>query len=132
MLKRLFRYFHCKRKVLVIDDDESVSRQVHYRLTNRDNIAVDTAANGTTGLVLALKDRPDLIILDWMLPDISGPEMLKTLKEDEKTSGIPVLMLTGRNLIGDIEYAFKMGAESYLTKPFVLSRLGKEVRRLLA
>ncbi len=131
MFKRLLRRALAKKTVLLIDDDEGVSRQVRYRLTHRDNLTVDSAANGTSGLVLALKNRPDLIILDWMLPDISGPEMLKTLKQDKKTSGIPILMFTGRNLIGDMEYAFRMGAESYLTKPFALSRLGNEVCRLL-
>ncbi|PCJ33573.1 MAG: two-component system response regulator [Moraxellaceae bacterium] len=120
-----------KKKILVIDDDESLQRQVEFRLKRHENAKVIQAIDGTHGVEMAKKKLPDLIILDWMLPDISGPEVLIKLKACENTSNIPVLMLTGKSKIGDIEDAFELGAEGYLTKPFSLSNLGSKVQDIL-
>lgn len=120
-----------KQRVLVIDDDECVLRQVLFRLEKHEKVKVIKAKNGTKGLSSAEKNEPDLIILDWMLPDLRGPAVLKRLKKGERTRDIPVLMLTGRDKVGDIEDAFRLGAEGYLTKPFTLQRLGEKVRQML-
>ena len=79
----------------------------------------------------AIEKEPDLIILDWMLPDILGPAVLSELKKAASTKHIPVLMLTGKDKVGDIEDAFKLGAEGYLTKPFQLQKLGEKVTNML-
>ena len=121
-----------KKQVLVIDDDDSIRRQVSFRLEKHENITVFKAKNGENGLISAIEKEPDLIILDWILPDILGPAVLKKLKKAAKTKNIPVLMLTGKDKIGDIEDAFKLGAEGYLTKPFQLKRLGEKVTDMLA
>ncbi len=118
-------------KILVVDDDPSLLRQISFRLKKRDGYVVFEAKNGLNGLTKARKQNPDLIILDWMLPDIQGPEVLNELKNDPKTSTIPVLMLTGKNKIGEIEQAFDLGADAYLTKPFSLQNMADKVADLL-
>jgi len=120
-----------KPTVLIIDDDSSLRRQLSFRLKNRENIDVIEAENGKSGLEQATLMLPDLIILDWMLPDIQGPQVLDELKLINSTKSIPILMLTGKNKIGNIEDAFKLGAEAYLTKPFSLQKLGDKVSDLL-
>ncbi len=121
-----------RSKVLVIDDDPSLQRLLRIRLESHENVNVEQASGGEDGLRQAANVNPDLIILDWVLPDIQGLDVLKLLKADDKTKEIPVLMLTGKNCIGDIEEAFAMGAEGYLTKPFDLRRLGEKVKGLIS
>ena len=129
----IFKFFKTpKKQVLVIDDDDSIRRQVSFRLEKHENVTVLKAKNGERGLISAIEKKPDLIILDWILPDILGPAVLKKLKNAAKTKNIPVLMLTGKDKIGDIEDAFKLGAEGYLTKPFQLQKLGEKVTDMLA
>jgi len=120
-----------KPKVLVIDDDISLLKQIRYRLVNHENLTVIEAENGLSGVAQASSDHPDLIILDWMLPDIQGPEVLHQLKSHNQTRQIPVLMLSGKNKIGNIEDAFELGIDAYLTKPFRLQSLAKKVTELL-
>ena len=120
-----------QKKVLIIDDDNSLQRQLRFRLELREKVTVERALIGEAGIGLAAGGNPDLIILDWMLPDILGPEVLKRLKRDRKTADIPVLMLTGCKKVGEIEEAFELGANDYLTKPFTLEKLGGKVRALL-
>lgn len=120
-----------KKKVLIVDDDPSIRRLIHVRLEQREKLDVSHAENGVSGLKHALSYRPDLVILDWMLPDKSGPQVLNELKKHDSTKDIPVLMLTGKNKVGDVERAFKLGANDYLTKPVDLSKLGQKVSKLL-
>lgn len=120
-----------KQKVLVIDDDTSLLRQVCYRLEHREELDVIKATEGKQGLKKALDQNPDLIILDWMLPDIEGIDVLKQLRQHDNTKDIPVLMLTGKNKIGEIDDAFEIGADAYMTKPFSLSALGEKVDSIL-
>jgi CheY-like chemotaxis protein len=126
------RYFGTRKKhVLVIDDDKSIQRVIRFRLIQHENLKVSEATSGNVGVELARTQTPDLILLDWMLPDINGPDVLARLKRLESTRKIPVLMLTGRNRLGDIEDAFALGADTYMTKPVSLGKLGAKVRELL-
>jgi DNA-binding response OmpR family regulator len=120
-----------KKKVLVIDDDASLLRRVRARLENHEAVKVIDAIDGEKGLIQANNHTPDLIILDWMLPGVQGTEVLKKLRALQKTKRTPVLMLTGRNKIGDIEDVFNLGANAYLTKPFSLQKLGEKVSEML-
>lgn len=120
-----------KKKVLIIDDDPSLRRQLIFRLQTHENMDVIEAESGESGLMNADDHDPDLIILDWVLPDIQGPVVLDLLKQKHKTKSTPVLMLTGQNKFGDIENAFDHGADAYLTKPFSLQKLGEKVHELL-
>ena len=121
-----------KQKILVIDDDVSLLKQLRFRLEKHEMVEVIEAETGKNGLRKASQSSPDLIILDWMLPDIQGIEVLGRLKKDKFTLDIPVLMLTGRNKVGNIEDAFNLGAKAYLTKPFTLEALGEKVTELLS
>ena len=120
-----------KKKVLVIDDDTSLQRQLRYRLEKHEGVDVLLATDGEHGLTQANKHNPHLIILDWMLPGIQGTDVLHELKLGKKTKATPVLMLTGRNKVGDIEDALDLGADAYLTKPFSLQKLGDKVSEML-
>lgn len=119
------------KKVLVIDDDASLLRQVRARLEKHEAVKVIEATDGEKGLIQASDHNPDLIILDWMLPGIQGTEVLTKLRIHQNTKRTPVLMLTGKNKIGDIEDIFDLGANAYLTKPFSLKKLGEKVEELL-
>ena len=120
------------KKVLIVDDDPSLLRQLRYRLENIDKLSVTVAESGEIGLEQVATNDFDLIILDWMLPDMQGIDVLSEFKSAKGTKDIPVLMLTGRNKIGEIEDAFGRGAEGYLTKPFELGKLSNKVKEMLA
>ena len=127
----LFRFPNPQKQVLVIDDDGSLQRLVRIHLQNHTDYEVLQALDGRSGLLRAKVDHPCLIILDWMLPDIEGVEILSALKSYSGTQDIPVLMMTGRNKICDIEGAFNRGADDYLTKPFALNILKKKMQNIL-
>jgi len=120
-----------KPSVLIIDDDLSISILAETRLRKHDDLNVEKANNGSTGLAMALAKKYDLIILDWIMPNMNGLEVLKHLKTDNRTKNIPVLMLTGKTLVGNIEDACSGGAEDYLTKPFELDVLSIKVNQLI-
>ncbi len=123
--------FFSKPLILLIDDDISIGLLARARLTSHDDYKVILSEDGGTGFGLALKKQPDLIILDWMMPTLNGLEVLKQLKGNEKTRKIPVIMMTGKNIMSDIELAFSSGAEAYITKPFDLQKLSKKVNDLI-
>jgi len=120
-----------KKKVLIIDDDPSLQRLLRTRLEMREKVNVIDAIDGEKGLAQAKGHNLDLIILDWILPDIQGIEILARLKQERKTQSTPVLMLTGRNQVGNIEEAFDLGADAYLTKPVSMQKLGDKVSEML-
>ena len=113
--------------VLVVEDDEIVRKVLKYRLKLY-GFKVYLAEDGPTGLKLARQNKPELILLDWMMPGMDGLEVLSELKHDKRTEHIPVFMLTGKGMIGDLEQAFDIGADDYMTKPFNLMELGKIVK----
>lgn len=113
--------------VLVVDDDEVVRKALEYSLKLY-GFKVDLAEDGQTGLKLARQNKPKLILLDWMMPGMDGLEVMSELKHDKRTEHIPVFMLTGRGMIGDLDQAFDVGADDYITKPFDLMELGKTVK----
>ena len=119
-----------KIPVLVIDDDVSWRKVLEYNL-HLDGFEVYTAADGSSGIEAALKHKPSLILLDVMMPDMDGLEVLSTLKHNPRTSRIPVIMLTAKNAVGDIDQAFDIGADDYITKPFDGKKLGKTIKEKL-
>ncbi|MCP4601987.1 MAG: response regulator [Proteobacteria bacterium] len=116
--------------VLCIDDEENIRTLVEYNL-RLDGFNVLLAPNGRKGLKAAKKEQPDLILLDIMMKGMDGLEVLAKLKQDERTRGIPVFMLTAKSLIGDMERAFKMGADDYIVKPFEADMLSQTIKRKL-
>jgi two-component system phosphate regulon response regulator PhoB len=89
------------------------------------------AEDGATALELACKVIPDVILLDWMLPGMNGLEVLTELKHDKRTEHIPVFMLTAKGMASDIDRAFDMGADDYITKPFDPRLLGEIIKKKL-
>lgn len=113
-----------KKKILVIDDESSVSRFLRHSLESN-GFLVTEAQTGKAGLQRIIEDRPDLIILDYGLSDISGIEVLKRLREWSK---IPVIFLTVRDAEEDKVSALDSGADDYLTKPFGVPELLARIR----
>ena len=116
-----------KERVLIIEDDEGILR-VLRRALNYENYQVETAVDGEVGLALARDWRPDLIILDLMLPGMDGLEVTQRLRMD---GNIPILMLTAKDTINDRVLGLDAGADDYMTKPFELDELLARVRALL-
>jgi DNA-binding response OmpR family regulator len=113
--------------VLAIDDDEIV-RKALKRSLKLYGFEVYLAEDGLTGLNLAQEKRPTFILLDWIMPEMDGLEVLSELKHNKRTEDIPVFMLTDKGMIGDLDQAFEIGADDYITKPSDLAQLGKIVK----
>jgi CheY-like chemotaxis protein len=113
--------------VLAVDNDEIV-RKALKRCLKLYGFEVFLAADGLDGLNLARKKKPAFILLDWMMPEMDGLEVLSELKHDKRTEDIPVFMLTDKGMIGDLDQAFELGADDYITKPSDLVQLGKIVK----
>ncbi len=116
-------------RILVIDDEPDLVELVVHHLRASGHEAV-SAANGRTGIERA-REQPDLIILDLMLPDMDGTEVLRTLKADDRTRGVPVIFLSARTDEVDRVVGFELGAEDYVAKPFSPRELMLRVRALL-
>ena len=104
------------KRIVIVDDEP------HLRLLVRATLEacceVREAADGQAALALAKKERPDLLILDWMMPNQTGIEVLQALREDPETARVPVIMLTGRTQKTDRNSAILLGIRGYLAKPF--------------
>ncbi len=116
--------------VVVIEDDQNIRNILKYNL-KLDGFEVRVAEDGRKGLELACQIRPDLILLDWMMPEMNGLEVLSELKKDEQTKDIPVFMLTAKAMTRDVEQALSEGANDYITKPFDSVKLGQTLRAKL-
>ena len=116
--------------VLLIDDDPQFHELVEYELRLA-GFKSYQALNGKKGLRIAKKKLPDVILLDTTMPKMDGLEVLSELKHDDKTEHIPVFMLTGKTTMGDVERAFEIGADDYITKPVELTKLAKIIKKKL-
>lgn len=116
-------------KVLVVDDDSDITEFLVVLL--QDHINVSFATNGPKALELARSQRPDLILLDVMMPDMDGFEVCKRLKSDSETSGIPIIFLTALEDERYITAGLKLGAIDYITKPFNQENVLAKVRNQL-
>ena len=121
--------------VLVVDDEPDIAALVAYHLA-RTGYRVSTAATGGDALAAAARERPALVVLDLMLPDRSGFDVLERLRADDATRGVAVLMLTARGAEADRIRGLSLGADDYLAKPFspqeLVLRVGAILRRASA
>jgi two-component system, OmpR family, phosphate regulon response regulator PhoB len=117
-------------RVLVVDDEPDIVALVAYHLA-KSGYSVSTATSGPEGLAAARRDRPSIIVLDLMLPGLSGLEVMEELRSDSATSRIAVLMLTARREESDRIKGLTLGADDYLTKPFSPQELVLRVAAIL-
>jgi two-component system phosphate regulon response regulator PhoB len=117
-------------RVLVVDDEPDIVALVAYHLA-KSGYSVSTATSGPDGLAAARRDKPSLVVLDLMLPGLSGLEVMEELRGDPTTSGIAVLMLTARREESDRIKGLTLGADDYLTKPFSPQELVLRVAAIL-
>ena len=118
------------RRVLIVDDDPGVVKLVRANL-QAEGLEVTAAANGAECLLAVDSRRPDLIILDVVMPVMDGFQTLRLLKEKPETASIPVIMLTVRSSDVDVVHGWTIGVDLYLTKPFETSELIALTKRML-
>jgi len=118
-------------KILIIDDDLDTLRLVGLML-QKQGYHISAASNGTQGLAKAFEERPDLILLDVMMPDMDGYEVTRRLRKNPATDSIPILMFTAKTQLDDKVTGFEVGADDYLTKPTHPTELQAHVKALLA
>jgi len=117
-------------KILVVDDEKDLVKLLEYNLEEA-GFKVSCAYNGQEALNRANKVRPDLIVLDLMLPDISGTEVCRRIRNNEQLKHTPVLMLTAKDTEIDRVVGFEVGADDYVTKPFSVRELVLRVKAIL-
>jgi len=117
-------------RILVIEDEADLQKILRYHL-GQAGFEVRSAANAAEGLALARKCPPDLILLDLMLPDRSGTEVLRELKSDPRTQGVAILILTAKGEEIDRVVGFELGADDYVVKPVGMRELELRVRAIL-
>ena len=111
-------------KILIVEDERKIARFLELELIH-EGYEVDTAGDGRTGLEKALSWKPDLMILDLMLPELSGIEVCRRLRHE---SDLPIIMLTAKDDVSDKVMGLDMGADDYMTKPFAIEELLARIR----
>jgi len=117
-------------RILVVEDEADIREVVVYNLRQAGHELL-VAERGETALALVREKRPELVLLDLMLPDISGLEICRTLKSDASLRAIPIIMLTARSEEIDRVVGFELGADDYVVKPFSVRELGLRVQAVL-
>lgn len=117
-------------KLLLVEDDSAIREMLHGFLTGK-NYSVTDAEDGEQALALLGESNPDLIVLDWMLPDYSGPQLIKIIRQSQVQKEIPIMMLTARAEETDKIEGLDAGADDYMTKPVSLKELHARIRALI-
>ena len=120
-----------KVKILIVDDEEDVVKPIAFRLDIQ-GFKVLMEPDGDHGFQTAIAELPDLILLDIMMPGIDGLTLCQILKQRADTSHIPIIMLTAKTTMGDVEKAFAANADDYVSKPFEWKELFGKINRCLA
>jgi len=116
--------------ILVIEDEAHIRRVLEYNL-KLDGFTVYLAEDGAEGLKSAIEKKPDVILLDWLMPVMNGIQVLLELKKYDITKSIPTFMLTAKGMLNDVTEAIEMGVDDYITKPFNPTQLGKTIKEKL-
>jgi two-component system phosphate regulon response regulator PhoB len=117
------------KTILIVDDELSILKMLSDYLKSKYQIV--TAINGQTALKFIKEKKPDLMIVDWMLPDIEGPEIVTRVRNFSDSKDIPILMLTAKGEESDKIKGFSSGVDDFLVKPFLLSELDARINSLL-
>jgi DNA-binding response OmpR family regulator len=118
-------------RILLVDDDPDIRDMLTFKLANA-GFEAFAEADGETGLAAVHELKPDLVLLDWMMPRLTGPEVCQRLREDPSTFQLPIILLTARAQEADIQRGFATGADDYISKPFSPRELVSRVNALLA
>lgn len=118
------------KKIVLAEDEPQIARLIEFKL-EKEGYQVTWKENGEEALKAIKADKPDLILLDVMMPVMDGYEVLRRLKEDESLKSIPVVMLTARAQERDVVKGIDLGAEDYITKPFHPAELLSRVKRIV-
>jgi CheY-like chemotaxis protein/MinD-like ATPase involved in chromosome partitioning or flagellar assembly len=118
-------------KILIVDDDMETLRLVGLML-QRQGYQIVAAQNGTQALGLARNEKPDLIVLDVMMPDVDGYEVTRQLRKDDDTASTPIILFTAKSQVEDKVTGYEVGADDYLTKPIHPAELVAHIKALLA
>jgi len=119
-----------KPSILVVDDEESISTIIRYNL-QKEGYQVHSVFDGEEAMVMAIANKPDLILLDWMLPTISGVDLCKRLRETPETANIPIIMISAKAEEFDRVTGLDKGADDYIIKPFSPAELIARIRAIL-
>ncbi len=121
-----------KPRILIVEDDENIQQLVGYNL-GKAGFAVSHAETGTEGLACITSEKPDLVILDLMLPEMDGLEICRSIRTTPATADLPIIMLTAKSEESDITTGLEQGADDYITKPFspkiLVARVKAALRR---
>jgi two-component system, OmpR family, response regulator MtrA len=117
--------------ILIVDDDPDIRELVAFKLRQM-GYGIRIEKDGESGLAAAMDDQPDLILLDVMMPKISGIEMSRHLRADQRTANIPIILITAKAQEADVERGFAAGANDYIVKPFSPRDLVSRVESMLA
>ena len=117
-------------RILVADDDPLSIKLLNFRLRSVGHEVI-FAVNGGEALEIATREKPDLVLLDIMMPVMNGFQVLRKLKSQEETKNIPVIMLTSKVQEKDVVFGLEAGAEDYITKPFSFAELNARVNHVL-
>lgn len=118
------------RRILIVDDEPNIVMSLEY-IFKKENFEVFIARDGAEAIEIVENDIPDIIILDIMMPNVDGFQVLKYLKGHEDLNQIKVIFLSAKNKVSDIELGLQLGADKYVSKPFSNKKLVKEVKLLL-
>jgi two-component system phosphate regulon response regulator PhoB len=116
--------------VLVVEDEDALAELLQYNL-NKEGFRVSVAGDGEEAMMLVEEDQPDVVILDWMLPKLSGIEVCRRLRGRQETRNVPIIMLTARGEEGDRIRGLDTGADDYIVKPFLMKELFARLRAVL-
>lgn len=119
-----------RARILVVEDEEPLSVLLHYNLEAEGHL-VETVARGDEAEIRLKENLPDLLVLDWMLPGVSGIELCRRIRQNRETARLPIIMLTARGEEGDRVRGLSTGADDYMVKPFSTPELVARVRALL-
>ena len=118
-------------RILVADDDPLSIKLLNFRLRSVGHEVI-SAVDGGEALEITTREKPDLVLLDIMMPVMNGFQVLRKLKSQEETKNIPVIMLTSKVQEKDVVFGLEAGAEDYITKPFSFAELNARVNHVLA
>ena len=116
--------------ILVVEDEDALATLLHYNL-EKEGYEIGVASDGEEALVQVDERQPDLLVLDWMLPKVSGIEVCRRLRSRPETRNLPIIMLTARGEESDRVRGLDTGADDYLSKPFSMAELSARIRAVL-